>query len=162
MSILMFSLELGSFLENHTSSSSNQMSNPPDIHQRRFQFVFRMLSAGKSGMLEQLGILEPVKDVIEWVNSFVIMEKKVTIDSSNTHSPGHSVSKKLRICLDSRDLHEALEREPYYTWSIEEILGKFHGINKFTIADFNKGYWMVELHPESRKLTTMALDIGRF
>ena len=29
-------------------------------------------------------------------------------------------------------------------------------------ADFNKGYWMVELHPESRKLTTMVLDIGRF
>ena len=30
------------------------------------------------------------------------------------------------------------------------------------IADFNKGFWMVELHPESRNLTTMALDIGRF
>ena len=30
------------------------------------------------------------------------------------------------------------------------------------IADFNKGYWMVELHPDSRKLMTMALDIGRF
>ena len=70
--------------------------------------------------------------------------------------------KKLRICLDSRDLNEALECEPYYTRSIEEILGKFHGMKKFTIADFNKGFWMVELHPESRKLTTMALDIGWF
>ena len=35
-------------------------------------------------------------------------------------------------------------------------------MTKFTIADFNKGYWMVELDPESRKYTTMALDIGRF
>ena len=35
-------------------------------------------------------------------------------------------------------------------------------MTQFTIADFNKGYWMVELHLESRKLTTMALDIGRF
>ena len=26
---------------------------------------------------------------------------------------------------------------------------------------FHKGYWIVELHPESRKLMTMALDIGR-
>ena len=60
------------------------------------------------------------------------------------------------------DLNEALEREPYYTWSIEEIIGKFHGVTQFTIADFNKGYWMVKLHPDSRKLTTMALDIGRF
>ena len=50
--------------------------------------------------LEQLGILEPVKDSTEWVNSFVIVEKKVPLDSSNTHSPGHSVFKKLRICLD--------------------------------------------------------------
>ena len=98
----------------------------------------------------------------EWVNSFVIVEKKLPINSSNSHSPGHSVNKKLRICLDPRDLNEALEREPYYTCSIEEIIGKFHGMSKFTIADFNKGYWMVELNPELRKYTTMALDIGIF
>ena len=82
------------------------------------------------------------------------MEKKVPINSSNSHLPGHSISKKLRICLDPRDLNEGLEREPYYTCSIEEIIGKFHGITRFTIADFNKGYWMVVLHPE--------LDLGRF
>ena len=41
--------------------------------------------------LEQLGILELVKEITEWVNSFEIMEKKVPLDSSNTHSPGHSV-----------------------------------------------------------------------
>ena len=109
--------------------------------------------------LEQLGILEETKDVTEWVNSFVIMEKKIPTDSS---SQGHSMNKKLRICLDPRDLNEALEREPYYTCSIEEIMGKFLGMTRFTIADFNKGYWMVELDPESRKYTMMALDIGRF
>ena len=64
--------------------------------------------------------------------------------------------------MDPRDLNEALEREPYYTQSIEEIMAKFHGMTRFTIADFNKGYWMVELDPESRKYTMMALDIGRF
>ena len=112
--------------------------------------------------LEALGILEDTKDVTEWVNSFVIMEKKIPINSNNSHRPGHSMNKKLRICLDPRDLNEALEREPYYTHSIEEIMGKFHGMTRFTIADFNKGYWMVELDPESRKYTTMSLDIGRF
>ena len=35
-------------------------------------------------------------------------------------------------------------------------------MTQFTIADFNKGYWMVGLHPNLRKLTTMELDIGRF
>ena len=112
--------------------------------------------------LEALGILEETKDVTEWVNSFVIMEKKLPIDSRNSHSPGHSMNKKLQICLDPRDLNEALEREPYYTCSIEEIMGKFHGMTRFTIAGRNKGYWMVELDSESRKYTMMALDIGRF
>ena len=110
--------------------------------------------------LEKLGILEETKDVTEWVNSFVIMEKKIPTDSNS--SQGHSKDRKLRICLDPRDLNEALEREPYYTWSIEEIMAKFHGMTRSTIADFNKGYWMVELDPELRKYTMMALDIGRF
>ena len=109
--------------------------------------------------LEALGILEETKDVTEWVNSFVIMEKKLLINSNNSHSPGHSMNKKLWICFDPRDLNEALEREPYYTHSIEEIMGKFHGMTRFTITDFNKGYWVVELDPESKKYTTMALDI---
>ena len=102
------------------------------------------------------------------------MEKKVPTDSSkvstdsskiptdSNSSQGHSMNKKLRICLDPRDLSEALEREPYYTQSIEEIMAKFHGMTRLTIADFNKEYWMVELDPESRKYTMMALDIGRF
>ena len=33
--------------------------------------------------------LEETKDVTEWVNSFVIMEKKLPINSNNSHSPGH-------------------------------------------------------------------------
>ena len=32
----------------------------------------------------------------------------------------------------------------------------------FTIVDFKKGYWMVVLYPDSRKLTCMALPFGRF
>ena len=86
----------------------------------------------------------------EWVNSFVIVEKKAPADF-NTED--HSSQKKLRIYLDPRDLNVALEWEPYYTRSIKEILGKFHGMTQFMITDFNKGFWMVELHPESRKLT---------
>ena len=45
--------------------------------------------------LEKLGILEETKDVTEWVNSFVIMEKK-TPDVSNSQS-----DRKLQICLGS-------------------------------------------------------------
>ena len=30
----------------------------------------------------------------------------------------------------------------------------------FTVADMDKGYWQVVLHPDSRKYTCMAFDIG--
>ena len=108
--------------------------------------------------LVKLGILEEVKEHTDWVHSYVIVEK----DSGNHHSPNHTIKRKLRICLDPRDLNEALEREPYHTCSVDEITAKLQGVTVFTIVDVKKGYWMVVLHPESRKLTCMVLIFGRF
>ena len=108
--------------------------------------------------LVKLGILEEVKEHTDWVNSYVIVEK----DSGNHHSPNHTIKRKLRICLDPRDLNEALEREPYQTHSVDEITAKLQGMTVFTIVDFTKGYWMVVLHPQSRNLTCMVLPFGRF
>ena len=108
--------------------------------------------------LVKQGILEEVKEHTDWVNSCVIVEK----DTRNHHSPNHTVKKKLRICLDPRDLNEALEREPYHARSVNEITAKLQGMTVFTIVDFKKGYWMVVLHPDSRKLTCIALPFGRF
>ena len=108
--------------------------------------------------LVKQGILEEVKEHTACINSYVIVEK----DTGNHHSPNHTVKKKLRICLDPRDLNEALEREPYHTRSVDEITAKLQGMTVFTIIDFKKGYWMVVLHPDSRKFTCMALPFGRF
>ena len=108
--------------------------------------------------LVKQGILEEVKEHTDWVNSYVIVKK----DTGNHHSPNHTVKKKLRICLDPRDLNEALQREPYHTRSVDEITAKLQGMTVFTIVDFKNGYWMVVLHPDSRKLTCMALPFGRF
>ena len=104
----------------------------------------------------KLGILEEVKEHTDWVNSNVIVEK----DTGSHHSLNHTIKKKLRICLDPRDLNKALEREPYHTCSVDEI-AKLQRMTVFTIVDAKKGYWMVVLHPESRKLTCMVLPFGR-
>ena len=95
----------------------------------------------------KLGILEEVKEHTDWDNSHVIVEK----DSGNHHPPNHTIKRKMRICLDPRDLNEALEREPYHTHSVDEITANLQGMTVFSIVDFKKGYWMVVLHPESRK-----------
>ena len=45
---------------------------------------------------------------------------------------------------------------------MDEVTAKLQGMTVFTIVDFKKGYWMVVLHPDSRKLTCMVLPFGRF
>ena len=90
--------------------------------------------------LVKQGILEEVKEHTDWVNSYVIVEK----DTCNHHSPNHAVKK------------------PYHTRYLYEITEKLQGMTVFTIVDFKKGYWMVVLHSDSRKLTCMVLPFGRF
>ena len=109
-----------------------------------------------------IDILEPVQDHTEWVNSYVIVEKEIKINSSSTHTPSHTIKKKLRICLDPKNLNEALEQEPYYSGTVDELISKFNGVVFFTIVDFDKEYWQVLLHPDSRKYTCMALDMRCF
>ena len=110
--------------------------------------------------LVKIDVLEKVTEPTEWVNSFVIVEK--VIDSSNAHSPNHVIKKSICLCIDPKDLNEALEREPYYSRTIDELISMFAGAKVFTIVDMDKGYWQAVLHPESRKLTCMAFDIGRY
>ena len=75
--------------------------------------------------LVKIDVLEKVTEPTEWVNSFVIVEK--VIDSSNAHSPNHVIKKSIRLCIDPKDLNEALEREPYYSRSIDELISMFAG-----------------------------------
>ena len=128
------------------------------MHQGKFQSTLNLLFKDEIESLVKLGILEEVKEHTDWVNSYVIVEK----DTGNHHSPNHTIKKTLRICLDPSDLNEALEREPYHTHSVDEITAKLQGMTVFTIVDFKKGYWMVVLHLDSRKLSCMALPLVRF
>ena len=110
----------------------------------------------------KIDVLKPVTEPTEWANSFVVVEK--VIDSLNAHSPNHSIIQKkaIRLCIDPKDLNEALERESYYSRTIDELISMFAGAKVFTIADMGKGYWQVELHLNSRKYTCMAFDIGKY
>ena len=58
--------------------------------------------------LVKIDVLEKVTEPTEWVNSFVIVEK--VIDSSNAHSPNHSIKKSIRLCIDPKDLNESIRK----------------------------------------------------
>ena len=82
------------------------------MHQGKFQSTLKLHLRRKSNLLVKLGILEEVKEHTDWVNLYMIVEK----DTGSHYSPNHTIKKKLRICLDPRDLNEALERALPYTF----------------------------------------------
>ena len=45
--------------------------------------------------LIKINVLEPMTEQKEWVNSYVIVEKEVEIDTANAHSPSHTIKKKI-------------------------------------------------------------------
>ena len=55
---------IGSFPVHLTSSSSNQMQNPWDMHCRRFQFICRKLSTRKSGIWNNWEFLNQSKKLL--------------------------------------------------------------------------------------------------
>ena len=73
-----------------------------------------------------------------------------------------TLRKSLGSAWVPKDLNEALEWEPYYSRTVDELISKFYGAVFFTIVDMDKGYCQVILHPDSRKYTCMALDIRCF
>ena len=52
--------------------------------------------------LVKIEVLEAVTEYIDWVSSYVIVEKDLEINSSNAHIPSHKIKKKLRLCLDPK------------------------------------------------------------
>ena len=87
----------------------------------------------------------------DWVNS-IVCNVKETPDGK----------KKVRLCLDPKDLNKNIRREHHYTRTIDEILPLLHGKRYFSVVDTAKGYWHVELDQESSLLCTFNTLFGRY
>ncbi|CAB4017439.1 transposon Tf2-1 poly [Paramuricea clavata] len=97
--------------------------------------------------MEKNGVIKKVTKPTDWVNSIVIREKP---------------NGRLRLCLDPKDLNEAIMRDHYPTPTLEEITPKFAGARVFSKIDARNGYWNVKLDDESSYLTTFNTPSGRY
>ena len=70
--------------------------------------------------MEKQGIIASVTTPTAWVSSMVVVPKK---------------NGKLRICLDPKDLNQAIQREHYPLPTIEDIATRLHGAKVFTKLD---------------------------
>ena len=97
--------------------------------------------------LTEQEIITPVTTPTAWVNSMVVVPKK---------------NGQLRICLDPKELNQAIQREHYPLPTIEEIATRLHGAKVFTKLDVRHGFWHVSLDEESSYLTTFNTPFGRY
>ena len=70
-------------------------------------------------------------------------------------------NKKIRLCLDPKDLNKNISREHYYTRTIDELIPQLCGKKFLSIIDTKKGYWHVALDHESSLLCTFNTPFGR-
>ena len=83
--------------------------------------------------MERLNVISKVDEPPQWVNSMVVVPK-----------PNGTV----RICLDSRDLNKAINREHCKMPTLEEVTSQLSGAQYFTVLDATSGYWAIPLSKE--------------
>ena len=92
-------------------------------------------------------IITPVQEHTEWTNSIVNVRK---------------AEGSLRLCLDPKDLNKNIERNQYYTRTIDNLSAELHRSKYFTLKDAKSGYWMVQLDRESSQLMMFKTPWGKY
>lgn len=100
--------------------------------------------------LQQLAaqeIVSPVEEPRSWVSHMLIREK-----------PNGSI----RVCLDPKDLNQAIKRNYYQIPSVEHIQSQLAGNEYFTVVDLKDGFWHCVLDPASSEVCTFSTPMGCF
>ena len=82
---------------------------------------WRVPVARREGLRETLA---PVTRPTPWVSSMVAVDKP---------------DGRMRICLDPKELNEAIQREHYQLPTIEEVATRLHGAKLFSVLDARNG-----------------------
>lgn len=97
--------------------------------------------------IEKLGVIARVNEPTEWVNSMVVVEKKLG---------------QLRICLDPHDLNKYIQRPHHPIKTLEDVLSELSGAKYFTKLDARSAYWALHLDQKSSYLTCFNTVHGRY
>ena len=140
-----FSGEVGK-LDGQYHIKVNKLIQPVKHAQRPIAVALRERVKETLNEMSNKDIIEPVTKPTEWISSMVVVTKK---------------SGQLRLCLDPKDLNDAIQREHYPLQVIEDVATRLAGAKVFTVLDVQQGFWHVELDDESSFLTTFNTPFGR-
>lgn len=126
----------------------NERVTPIAQHHRKIPFHLQQSVEEELQDLLQADIIERTSGPTPWVSPVVVVPKK--------GSPG-----KVRLCVDMRVPNTAIERERHPGPHISDMIASLNGVQIFSKLDLNKGYHQLELHEESRYITTFSTHQGR-
>ena len=113
----------------------------------RIPFSRRQKVTAKLKQLEELDVIEKVNGPTSWINPLVAVEKP---------------DGDIRICLDMRQANRAILREKHPVPTVEETLQEISEAKVFSKLDLNMAFHQIELHPDSRDITTFAAPDGLY
>ena len=94
--------------------------------------------------MDKEGVWEPVTQS-EWIHGLVTVPKE---------------SGGVRITTDLSPLNHYVIAEAFPLPAIKDVLPELYGAKVFSKLDFRKGYFHIQLHPDSRPLTTTITSSG--
>ncbi|XP_055542831.1 uncharacterized protein K02A2.6-like [Wyeomyia smithii] len=93
----------------------------------------------------RLDIIEPVDGVPEWISPMICVPKG---------------KDDVRLCINMKFPNKAIQHEHFPLPVIETLLNKLEGSKYFSRLDITSAYHHVELHPDSRSVTTSMTSQG--
>lgn len=93
----------------------------------------------------QSDVIEPAVGPPEWISPMVVVPKG---------------KNDIRLCINMRYPNQAIQREHYPLPMIDTLLNKLRGSTYFSKIDITSAFHHVELHPESRGITTFMTSRG--
>ena len=96
--------------------------------------------------MENIGVIKKVTEPARWVSSMIPVSKS---------------NGEIRVCLDPRELNQAIQRQHYPMPSIEDVTARMPNAKVFSKFDATSGYWQLKLTDESSLLTTFNTPFGR-
>ena len=114
---------------------------------RRTPFSLRDKVKNKVEELVNMDIIEPVEGPTPWVSPVVVVPKQ---------------NDEIRLCVDMRKANEAIIRERYPIPTVDEVLQSLNQSTVFSKLDLKWRYHQLELHPDSRSITTFITHCGLF
>ena len=120
----------------------------PVIHPpRRAPVQLRDAIKAELDRMVSLEVIRPITEPTDWVSRITYVQKP---------------NGQLRICLDPKDLNNALKRGQHHIPTLEELTHHFTGATMFSKLDAKSGYWSVPLKESSQLYTTFNTPFRRF